>query len=865
MAGSYFARVVGACCRHAWLIAIGAVLLGMGAGLFTAQNFAINSDTAELISPDLPWRQRQIAFDKQFPQQDNLILAVVDGETPERTEAAATALATNLSARPELFESVRRPDATPFFQKNGLLFMPTEKVRATTEQLVKAQPFLGPLAADPSLRGIMNSLSTALLGVEQGQASLSDLKAPLENFASVLSKVERGQQVFMSWQSLLGGGDTDTRQLRHFILVKPRLNYGDLSPGANASHAIRDTARALNLTPEQGVQVRLTGQIPLADEEFASLKDHVGLILSLMLAAVLFMLWMAVNSARIIAAILVTLFIGLAVTTALGLLATGGLNLISVAFIPLFVGLGVDFGIQYSVRYRAERHARGRLQESLVAAGGSVGLPLALAAIAVAAGFLAFVPTDYLGVAELGLIAGIGMIVAFVLSLTVLPALLMLLKPRGEADEVGNPRLAVADHFLQQHRKAIAIAAAVLAVVGAGLLTQLHFDFNPLHLRNPKSESVATLLDLMKDPLNAPNTIDILAPSLDAAEKTQAKLSALPEVAQVLTLKSFIPDDQDAKLALISDAAMLLDTTINPFFEAPPPSDADTIAALRNTVTHLRKAAATAKGPASADALNLAAVLERLANGSKDTRLRAGEIMVPPLKIMLTQVRNILQAQKITLDTMPKDMVHDWIAPDGRARIQVFPSGNADSNANLRNFARAVRAIAPDATGAAISIQESGNTIVGAFTKAGIGSFIAVTILLFIALRRVRVVAMAVASLVLAGILTMASCVVLGLQINFANIIALPLLFGIGVAFNIYYLMAWRSGDAGLLQSPLARAILFSALTTASGFGSLWLSSHPGTASMGELLMLSLAWTIISTLFFLPSFLGPAPQKGAKS
>jgi hopanoid biosynthesis associated RND transporter like protein HpnN len=455
--------------------------------------------------------------------------------------------------------------------------------------------------------------------------------------------------------------------------------------------------------------------------------------------------------------------------------------------------------------------------------------------------------------------------VAFVLSLTVLPALLMLLKPRGEADEVGSPRLAVADHFLQRHRKPIAIVAAILAVGGAALLTQLHFDFNPLHLRNPKSESVATLLDLMKDPLNAPNTIDILAPSLDAAEKTQAKLSALPEVAQVLTLKSFIPDDQDAKLALISDAAMLLDTTINPFFEAPPPSDAETVAALRNTVTHLRKAAVTAKGPASADALNLAAVLERLANGSKDTRVRAGEIMVPPLKTMLAQVRNILQARKITLDTMPKDMVRDWIAPDGRARIQVFPSGNADSNANLRNFARAVRAIAPDATGAAISIQESGNTIVGAFTKAGIGSFIAVTILLFIALRRVRVVAMAVASLVLAGILTMASCVVLGLQINFANIIALPLLFGIGVAFNIYYLMAWRGGDAGLLQSPLARAILFSALTTASGFGSLWLSSHPGTASMGELLMLSLAWTIISTLFFLPSFLGPAPQKGAKS
>ncbi len=852
-----FARIVAFCCRRAALVVAAGVLLGIMAGLFAASHFKMNSDTAQLISHELPWRQRQAAFDKLFPQNDNLIVTVVDGITPERAEQGASALAATLSAHKDVFVLIRRPDAGDFFTHNGLLFLPVAKVKATTEQLIKAQSFLGALAADPSLRGIMSSLSTALQGVQHGQATLDDLHKPISAFANVLGDVEAHKKVFFSWQSLFGDGPPDPHQLRKFLLAKPRLNYGALSPGAHATDLIRDTAKGLNLTANNGVRVRLTGQIPLSDEEFASLGENIGLILTLMMAAVLLMLWLAVQSARIIVAILITLIIGLTVTTGIGLLATGALNLISVAFIPLFVGLGVDFGIQFAVRYRAERFRLRELEPSLVAAGHSVGWPLALAAMAVAAGFLAFVPTDYKGVAELGLIAGLGMVVAFTLSVTVLPALLMLLKPRGEADEIGEPRLIIIDWLLRKHRRRVLAVVGALTVIGLAAMPFLHFDFNPLHLRNPKTESVSTLFDLMKDPQNSPNTIDILAPSLDAADGLQKKLSALPEVAQVLTLKSFIPGDQAEKLALIQDTQMLLDPTINPFVTSPPPSDADDVAALKKASADLRLAAGNAQTDAAKDALRLADVLGKLSAGSPTDRKLATEALVPPLETMLTQMRGILMAQPVTLKSLPPEMARDWTAPDGRARVQVFPAGNPDDNSNLRRFSKAVMAAAPNATGAAISIQESGNTIVGAFVRAGIGSFVIIAILLGFALRNARDVALALASLLFAGLMTLASCVTLGLQINFANIIALPLLFGIGVAFNIYYLMAWRGGDGDLLRSPLARAIVFSALTTASGFGSLWLSSHPGTASMGELLMISLMWTIVTILFILPALLGP--------
>ncbi len=862
---AYFEKLGGFCCRYALLVVVLGVTLGLLASYFTFSHFRMNSDTADLIARELPWRQHQIAFDQNFPQNDNLIVTVVEGATPELTEQSAQILASKLIERKNSIHSVRRPDAGDFFAHNGLLFMPVSEVKRTTEQLLKAQPFLGALASDPSLRGVMNSLSTALMGVEQGQASLQDLQRPISAFAKALSDLEAGQTVFFSWQTLLSADPPHERQLRKIILVKPQLDYGALSPGKEASNIVRQLASDLHLTPEHGVSVRLTGQIPLSDEEFGSLGENIEIISGLMLAAILLMVWLAVRSVRIMFAIFLTLIIGLITTTAVGLLATGALNMISVAFIPLFVGLGIDFGIQYAVRYRAERFETNSLEPALIAAEHNVGMPLAVAAIAVAAGFLAFVPTDYKGVAELGLIAGLGMVVAFVLSITMLPALLKLLKPRGEAAEIGIPQLAGLDRALARRRKTVLLVMAALTLIGLMLIPLIRFDFNPLHLRNPKSESVATLLDLMKNPENAPNTIDILTPNLEQMRTLKAKLRALPEVAQVLSVDTFVPEDQSIKLTLIADAQMLLDTTLNPFMTEPLPSDAETAAALIKTMESLRRVASDQKTAPAQFALTLADRLQNLAQGSAAQRQKAEAILITPLSTMLAQLRGLLLAQPINQDTLPEDIKRDWIAADGQMRLQAFPSGNADDNATLAQFSKAVRAIEPKATGSAIAIQESGNTIVSAFTQAGIISLLIITLLLVMVLRNLRDVLLALGSLLFAGLMTMVSCVVIGLQINFANIIALPLLFGIGMAFNIYYLMAWRAGSWELLQSPLAKAIVFSALTTATGFGTLWLSSHPGTASMGQLLMISLGWTLITTLIFLPALLGPARKSPSPS
>jgi len=850
-----FETLVRFCCRHAVVVGAASMLLAAAAGFYASQHFEMESNAENLISAEVPWRQYQAEFDREFPQRNNLTVVVIDGMTPERTQAAAASLEKALMARPGQFPIVRDIQGDPFFAKNGLLFLPVEDVRKATQQIIGAQPFLAPLAADPSLRGIMASLSTTLLGVENGQASLEQLSPALTAFSDTLEKTIAGRPAFLSWQRLITGQEPGLRETRRIIEVQETLDYTKLEPGAASSALIRKLAADLHLTPSEGVSVRLTGPVPLADEEFATLVDRAGLMAGLMMLAILLTLWVAVRSAKIIAAILLTLFAGLAITTALAIVVIGTFNVISVAFIPLFVGIGVDFGIQYTVRYRAERHALADLELALTQAGKSMGPSLALAALATAACFYSFVPTDYSGLAELGLIAGSGMIIAFFLSGTMLPALLKLMKPAGEWKEVGIARFAPVDAFLKRRKRAILISAGIAAAVGLSALPFLKFDANPLHLRSVRTESMQTVLDLTKDPDTSPNTIDVLAPSPEAADALARRLSERPEIDKTLTLASFIPDNQAEKLALISDAAQLMDTTLNPFDVKPPASKAETMTSIAATKDALRKAAGPGSTPGAQAALRLSQLLESLETAGVATLDLTTAALVPGLVTMLDQLRFALSAQAVDLAALPTDLRREWVSANGRNRVQVFAKGDSNDDAILEKFADAVRAVAPQATGTPISTQESGHTIVNAFIKAGTLSFLAMVVLLTIFLRNARDVILTLIPLLLIGILTFATCVALGLRLNFANIIVLPLLLGIGVAFNIYFVIAWRAGGHNFLQSSLARAVILSAATTATGFGTLWLSSHPGTASMGELLMISLAWTLITTLFFVPPLL----------
>jgi uncharacterized protein len=850
------ARIVEFACRHAAPVASALILLALAAGLYAAGHLAINTDLDGMLPGDVAWRQNEKALDQAFPQNTDLLVVVIDGQTPELAELAARQLADRLRAEPQLFTYLRQPDGGPYFEQNGLLFLPTAELEAVSQQLIAAQPLLGSLARDPSLRGLFDALALFVGGAAQSGGSTERLNPTLATIADAVQGVLDGKTESLSAQQLMSGEKPEPRELRRFILTRPVRDFTGLEAGGKARAEIRRLAGELGIAPQNGVRLRLTGSVALDDEQFATLRDGALRATILSVVAVCAILFAALRSAKLVAAILVTLAVGFTMTAGFAALAIGSLNLISIAFGVLFIGLAVDFSIQFSVRYRDQRHRLGALPAALGGAALSIGPALILAAAATAIGFLSFVPTRYTGIRELGWIAGCGMVVAILLNFLLLPALLRLLQPRGEPEPIGFRRAAPLDHWLLRRRNRVMLAAALLAAVSIALLPRLSFDFDPLNLKSPLSESVSTARDLMRDPTTSPYTAEILAPSLPEAEALAASLSALPEVAQVVTAATFIPQDQEKKLAIIADLGLLLGPSLTGVTPLPPPSDAEVLKAIVACRDVLRGPAA-AGGPQSPAARLLRALDAAAARGSAIVApLR--RTLLDGLLQRLAALGRLLQAKPVSLASLPAELRDSWIAADGRARIEVFPAGDVRDHRFLQRFVAAVHSIAPEATGTPVTIQEAGRLISSAFVDAGVVAVAAVTVLLGFVLRRLRDICLVIAPLLLAALLTLAITVVIGIPLNYANIIALPLLLGIGVAFDIYFVMNWRAGETNHLQSSTARAVIFSALTTMSAFGSLALSSDPGTAGMGQLLAISLATTLFCTLLILPALLGPA-------
>ncbi|MGB2594193.1 MAG: MMPL family transporter [Pseudolabrys sp.] len=857
--------VVGICTRFPLPIIVLALVAAASAAVYSARHFAINTDVNKLISRELDWRQREAEFEKAFPGHFGSTLVVIDAPTAEYASRAAAELGTKLKAQPQLFRSVNDIGGSEFFARNGLLYRPTEDVASFAKGLGQAAPLVGTLVGDPSLRGLTRTLSLGLIGVQSKLTTLDALARPLSMASTTIEGVLAGRPASFSWQAMLNGQDPGPADLRRLIEVRPVLDFSALQPGQVSSKAIRQAASDLQLDKKYQARVRLTGSVPMADEEFATVQDGalenaIGTVIT-----VLVILWLALKSARLIVAVFINLVVGLALTAAFGLMMVGALNMISVAFAVLFVGLGVDFGIQFSVRYRAERHDVPELAPALVQAAEKIGVPLTLAAAAVAAGFLSFLPTDYRGVSELGQIAGVGMLIAYVTSITLLPALITVLNPTGEAEPIGYSALAPIDRFLQVHRVPVIVGTLAVAVLGAPLLYYLTFDFDPIHLRSPKTESISTLLALGGDPQAGSNSVNIITASLDEATSAADRLRTLPQVLEVKTLLSFVPQDQDKKLGLIRDLNRQLGPALQKPGSSKPPTDADNIAALNGMADQLNKIAGNTTGAGADAAKRLAADAVKLAQANEETRARAQNAFIAPLETGIAQLRGFLTAQQISRDNLPAALKQLWVTPDGRARVEVAPKGDTNDTEVLRSFARAVLAVYPNATGGPISILESSRTVVRAFLEAGFYALVSIAILLWIVLRRFGDVLLTLVPLLLAGVVTLEICVLIDMPLNFANIIALPLLLGVGVAFKIYYILAWRSGRTNLLQSSLTRAVIWSALTTATAFGSLWLSQHPGTSSMGKLLALSLACTLAAAVLFQPALMGKPRSRAKRS
>ncbi len=856
-----------------WLvIALMLVLTGISL-TYSIKNIGINTDTNDLLSSDLPFRKTYDKYKREFPQFVDTMLFVVEGPTLEITRTVAAELTERLKHSTREFKSVYTPDAEPFFERNGLLYQTVPELEALSDRLATIQPFLATLAENQSLQALLDILSKALDAIDQSEQI--DLQPILMRLDEAIQARLMDKPYSLSWQEMmLGETSQQTGSQRQYVVVQPVLNYSDWLPSEQAMRSAREITGSFTGEQYAGVRIRLTGGVALDYEELQSVSRGAGAAAVIATVMVLVLLLVGLRSVWLVVGVLASLFVGLSLTAGFATWAVGELNMISVAFAVLYIGLGVDFAIHYCLHYRHFLYQKTEKMEALRLTGGYVGTALILCAITTAVGFFAFIPTAYSGVSELGLISGTGMFISLFVSLSFLPALLSLRSiPSAHVEHASGKRVGMPEVITQApYRHAIWIrsGAVIAGLAGVILLPGASFDYNPLNLRDPDSESVSTFRELLADSISSPWNITILANNTQATERMTEELRQLEVVGKVVTLKDLVPSEQEEKLILIEDMALILG--LQP---ETPDADNDTSNADAQTqvdaLTRFRDRLMTyleTQKPAEvhATAAQLYSDLNRLLGQlqtSDDARqsriledLRTSLLGTLPDNI--DRLRESLSASPFAITQLPEAVTSRWVAGDGEQRIQVFPSQDLNDNKALREFVEQVSAIAPNATDFPILSLESGKAVVKAFQQAFISALIVISLILLIIMRNPVDVIYLLIPLLLAGLLTVATVIIFDMRFNFANIIALPLLLGIGVDNGIHMIWRVRRGikaKHNLLTTSTTRAVIVSALTTVVSFGNLSFSMHPGTASMGKLLTIGMIFTLITTLIVLPALL----------
>lgn len=850
-------------------VLVAVLLVVLAAGAYAAATLTLESDATELIDRDRQFLQNYDAYKAAYPQHWRLNIVVIDAPDARTASDAEAALLEGMAARPDLFDLVVAPGRNEFLARHALLYLPADRLTRIVDRLAGAQPALAALAGDPNLRGLETLFARAAGQEGPPGEELSRLAGLVADAAGAVlaaggAGAERtGDVKPVSWaEVLLGPSLAPTRRI---VVYQGGTDVDgeDVGLAPRQAAAVREIAAAI--APDgSGVTVRMTGRGPLAAAELKSALDSVQLAGLISLAFVVALLWAGFGSLRAIVAAIATLLVGLVITGAFAAVTVGTLNVLSMTFAVLFVGLGIDFAIHFILRLREEgEHAAGEQGagasgrvDAWAAAARGCGPTLTLCALTTAIAFLSFGPTAYRGLAELGVISAGGMAIALAASFTVLPALMRVLGAdrmvaRQAAPLPGQARLG---SFVRRHARAVAVAGLAIGLAAGVAGLRVPFDFNTLNMQDPEAEGVRTLLDLQADGTVTPYSLTIRVPDIAAAREAAERLAALDSVAEVETLADYVPEGQDEKLAMIDELSLLLGPPVLSPAPAPPLDDAGRTAALQGLVASAARLEAAGGGEAFARmASRLAAMAARPDAGALARDLE--RVLATDLVDALERLRTVLTAGTVSLETLPEELVARETGRDGTMRVAVLPREDLRDFKALGRFVDEVTALYPNVTGRPALEAGVGEVVVNAFRMALAISALAIFAVLVVVLRSPVQAGLVMAPLLLAAALTAATMIAVGLPLNVANVIVLPLLLGLGVDSGIHMMgrLRERGTVAGVFASSTPRAILVSALTTLGSFVALAFSSHRGMASMGTLLGIAIAWMLVCALVVLPA------------
>jgi len=837
--------------RHARAVLTVTLLATCGAAWVAISQFEMNSDTSRLIRQDTDWKRVNTEFLDTFPQYDRNTFVVVSGDQPDKVSQVARRLAANIRAESDVFESVYSPASNDFVDANALLYLDPETLNDTVSKLADAQPFLTAIAEDNSLRSALQLVIDALASDEPLPAGFIQMSDAL---AMAAERAISGNNKPISWRDELFQIEAGNTYYQ-VIFVQGVQNFGEDLPDAQIINTLERIIGELSHPYREDVTIRLTGQVPLEHGEIVSAMNSAQYAGSLALLILVGVLVWGVRSLRIIAATYLSMIVGLIWTGAFAMLAVGQYNTISIIFLVMFIGLGVDFAVHLCLKYQ-EARTENTKTAALIDTGHELGPAIALCGVTSAIGFLAFVPTDYTGLAEMGIISGGGMIIAVAISLTLIPAFFAVVSDPREPTDM--PFVGAMTNLVADHSRTTAYVTLAVAVILTAIASQATFDYSTLSLKDPESEAMTTLQELQDEAIITDYALTYMAPDLESAETTKAQLNALAEVSEVKVPGDYLPQHQEENLYILEDASFFLESIFDPVEVTEDFPDDAFMAQLGELEASLETAIADTDNTALASSMTaLKSAVTTLRGSDAATRAQFTNLIVPPIRQEIGWLGTALFPQAIKIEDLPDDMRERLISPDGHAVLSITPAEDVLPVEVMRQFTEAVMALVPEVTGRPVLDLGIGDIVVKAFlTAIGLAVF-SIFVVLMLTLRSLVDSILVFIPLAMTAMLTLAVSVLIDLPLNMANVVVIPLIFGLGVDNGIHIVKRFHQcADVNdLVHCSTPKAVFLSNLTTLGTFCALSFSTHQGIYSIGVLLTVALTALMFLTIISLPALL----------
>ncbi len=896
MRRKFLTTVAGGVCRHPWWLVLPAVVAAVVAGLYTAARLEFKTSRNDLIGRDSEYWRLYSEYAREFRDEEDYLL-VVESNDPSANRQVVDALAAALLSPSNNPHPADSKDAQQFvaedlfyrvrfdaMQERYLYFLSTNELIEIRDAIKDFQQLVAVLQANPRLSTFFDAMRQMLeqmavappaerkrmeaflptvtaivrqLATREQNPAASGLLSPWANaFFSEEMLGEARQQ--MQWE----GYNAFANGRMFLLLVHPRGPGDGPSPHeATVAKLRRILAEVAQQNPD--VRISLTGEPVLdLDEMLQSQRDATwATLLTLVLIGLLF----AFSFHEIWRPVLATVCLMLIVALSMGwaTLAVGHLNLITVTFAVMILGLSVDLGIQIIARYEEELARGVERCAAMRAAIEQTGPSIITAALTNAAAFLAMGLSGFRGVIELGVIAAGGMVLALGVMLFVLPALIIAVRPRQESTFI-PARVAARWFGRQLHRHPwliVALCTIVTGVAGWGM-TRVRFDYNVLNLQSRGLESVEVEKRLLGSDAHSTIFAAVVASDLAETRRLHAALEQhTNEIISVASIAPLLPEQQEEKAAIIRQIQARLD---RPKFalSAESLNFDELTGVLRSLELRARDLARDAAGhsqwAALTDALRQARTRLAAATPAMIAQLSAYERrffadLEAQLAMMATQVTD----RPMTLADVPPELRSMLMNKDGtKFLLRVFPRENIWDREPLVRFVRAVQTVAPQATGTPLGIYEFVDILQKGYLKAAAWAFVVIVILVALDFRHAGAAALTMLPLVVGALWMVGALGVLGIPLNPANIMTLPLIVGIGVAYGIYVMQRYREDhDSSVFGKSTGRAVVLSGLTTVVGFGSLMIGKHQGIFTLGLVMSVGVLACLIAALLLLPALL----------